>query len=70
MLHGIPVNPAGAACLRFVARSASRSLILRSTKQLSPPKRNEKMEVDLSDLKRRLDAIESKIKQMKIMLKH
>jgi len=68
-LHGIPVNPDGAACPRFTNKSATPLMTIRSTRQPLLPREKEEMEIDLSDLKRRLDADESRIKEIKEMLR-
>jgi len=68
-LHRIPVNPDGAACPRFINKSAMLLMTVRSTRQPLLPCKNEEMEIDLSGLKRRLDAVESKIKEIKEMLR-
>lgn len=68
ILHGVPVNPDGPACQRFMARSVEPLLTHRSTNPALI--KGERLETDLSELKRRLDAIELKIQKIKAMLKH
>ena len=66
--YWIPVNPDGVACPRFTNKSATLQMAVRPTRQPLLPRKNEEMEIDLSDLKRRLDAVESKIKETKKIL--
>jgi len=74
MLLGVQVNPNGPACPRFTAKNL--------TPPLSPQKplttydfpssqilRNETLNVSLTDLKRRLDEAEVKLRRIKDMLK-
>lgn len=69
ILYDLSVNPNGAACLRFKAKN---------TQLMAPPQfgnssslmcKYENVRIDLSNLKRRLDTIELKIKEIKAMLK-
>lgn len=68
-LHGISVNPDGAACPGFINKTVTPLMTIRPTRQPLFPRKNEEMEIDLSCLNRRLDAVESRIKEIREMLR-
>jgi hypothetical protein len=67
--YRIPVNPDGTACPRFTNKDTMPLMTIRSTRQPLLPRKNEEMEIDLLDLKRRLYTVESRIKEIKEMLR-
>ena len=74
ILNGIPVNPNGPACPRFIAKNAAPPLLPQQTSVLYPTPssqilKTETSETSFDDLKRRLDGAEAKIREIKAMLK-
>ena len=74
MLLGVPVNPNGLACPRFVAKNVTSPLLQQPsvTYVLTSPqtRKTERSEVSLVELKQRLDKAEAKIRKIKTMLQH
>ena len=69
ILYGLSVDPNGAACLRFKAKNTQLMTKPQFGNASSFMRKYENVGIDLSDLKRRLDKIELKIKEIKAMLK-
>ena len=72
-LLGVPVNPNGPACPRFTAKTPTQPTTT-TAEMIHPPlylqrPRSRNREVDLNELKRRLDKMEDTLREIKAMLK-
>ncbi len=69
-LLGVPVNPNGPACPRFIAKTPTMTATITYQPHTLQQLGGVTQEVDLDELKRRLDRMEDALRKIKAMLRN